>query len=139
MFKITRFFLALLCMLALPSVSMATVLLPHSQATLGEELIGVGNNLEVAPTSTITYFGRWENQCGYSDCQSVTVNVIDVPNQPLSVIGETVVCSGSLQNYLVENNADVNYHWSLPNDWSGCSSSNEIDVTIGNSGGIISV
>ena len=41
MFKISRFFLALLCMLALPSVSMATVLLPHSQATLGEELIGV--------------------------------------------------------------------------------------------------
>ena len=110
----------------------------YSNSCEGES-IGVGNNLTITPTTTTTYFGRWENQCGHSNCQSVTVNVIDVPNQPSSVIGETVVCSGSLQNYLVENNADVNYHWSLPNDWSGCSSSNEIDVTIGNSGGIISV
>ena len=41
----------------------------------GGTLEGTGNNLVVSPTSTTTYYGRWENSCGQSNCLSVTVTV----------------------------------------------------------------
>jgi hypothetical protein len=37
--------------------------------------VGTGNNLVVSPSNTTTYYGRWENSCGNSTCQTVTVNV----------------------------------------------------------------
>jgi len=41
----------------------------------GSGLVGNGNNLLVSPTSTTTYYGRWENACGNSSCKSVTITV----------------------------------------------------------------
>lgn len=32
-------------------------------------------NLTVFPEETTTYFGRWENECGVSTCQEITINV----------------------------------------------------------------
>lgn len=45
----------------------------------GGTSVGTGNNLSVSPTTTTTYYGRWENSCGNSTCQSVTVNVDQMP------------------------------------------------------------
>jgi hypothetical protein len=45
------------------------------QYSCGDENIGVGNYLNVFPDSTSTYFGRWENDCGVTDCKSVTIMV----------------------------------------------------------------
>ncbi len=50
----------------------------------GGSLVGSGNNLSVSPTSTTTYYGRWESSCGNSTCQSVTVTVNTVPSLSMS-------------------------------------------------------
>ncbi|NVO10448.1 MAG: endonuclease [Bacteroidales bacterium] len=45
-------------------------------SSCGGTLIGTGSPLSIAsPTSTTTYYARWENSCGSSVCTSVTVNV----------------------------------------------------------------
>lgn len=41
----------------------------------GGTLVGTGTCIIVRPTSTTTYYPRWENGCGDSDCVSVTVTV----------------------------------------------------------------
>ena len=41
----------------------------------GGTQVGTGNNLSVSPTSTTTYYGRWENSCGESSCLNVTITV----------------------------------------------------------------
>jgi hypothetical protein len=42
--------------------------------------IGTGNPLTIAsPTTTTTYYARWENSCGNSTCESVTVTVFVLP------------------------------------------------------------
>ncbi len=47
--------------------------------------IGSGTPLEIAsPTETTTYYARWENSCGYSNCASVTVTVLPLPTTPAS-------------------------------------------------------
>ncbi|MBE9510434.1 MAG: T9SS type A sorting domain-containing protein, partial [Bacteroidetes bacterium] len=49
-------------------------------ASCGGTSVGTGNNLTVSPTTTTTYYGRWENSCGNSTCETVeiTVNIVDV-------------------------------------------------------------
>jgi len=51
----------------------------------GGTSVGTGNNLSVSPTATTTYYGRWENSCGNSSCQSVTITVNPLPTAPTSV------------------------------------------------------
>jgi gliding motility-associated-like protein len=47
----------------------------------GGSEVGTGNPLTIpSPTSTTTYYARWENSCGVSTCQSVEVNVINTPS-----------------------------------------------------------
>ncbi len=41
----------------------------------GGSSVGSGNNLEVSPTENTTYYGRWENSCGESTCESITIEV----------------------------------------------------------------
>ncbi|MCX7861525.1 MAG: SprB repeat-containing protein, partial [Bacteroidales bacterium] len=44
----------------------------------GGTQIGTGTTLSIAPpTSTTTYFARWENQCGVSSCASITITVFN--------------------------------------------------------------
>lgn len=43
----------------------------------GAVTVGVGENLEVAPTSTTKYYVRAVGTCGATACQTVTVNVLD--------------------------------------------------------------
>ncbi|NSW46183.1 MAG: SprB repeat-containing protein, partial [Bacteroidales bacterium] len=44
----------------------------------GDTLIGTGNSITISPpTSTTTYYVRWENSCGVSACLSLTLNVFN--------------------------------------------------------------
>lgn len=43
-------------------------------------LIGTGNGLSIpAPTTTTTYYARWETTCGVSNCASAVVTVLGCP------------------------------------------------------------
>jgi len=43
-------------------------------------LVGTGDGLSIAaPTTTTTYYARWETSCGVSNCAAVTVTVRDCP------------------------------------------------------------
>lgn len=89
-----------------------------------------------APTSTTTYYARWETSCNNSICRYITVNVNQLP--VLSISGTTPVCIGSTYTYTT--NAGLSgYTWSLPSGASGSSTTNTINVTFGSNGGTISV
>ena len=64
-------------------------------------LVGNGNNLVVSPTTTTTYYGRYENDtpCNYnSACASIAITV--TPNATIgSVSGASPLCIGSTANY----------------------------------------
>jgi autotransporter-associated beta strand protein len=45
-------------------------------SSCGETLVGTGNNLVVSPTSTTTYYGRYEGGCDATSCASVTITFI---------------------------------------------------------------
>ncbi|MDA3820310.1 MAG: gliding motility-associated C-terminal domain-containing protein, partial [Candidatus Delongbacteria bacterium] len=55
----------------------------------GDTEIGTGNPLNIeTPTTTTTYYARWENSCGVSDCESTTVNVVEPPAAPTSATSD---------------------------------------------------
>jgi RHS repeat-associated protein len=89
-----------------------------------------------APTTTTTYYGRWETGCGNSGCKYITVTV----NQPqsISISGETNVCQGSTYQYTATSGL-TGYNWSIPSGASGSSTTNTINVTFGSMSGTVSV
>lgn len=53
-----------------------------------------GNNLTIAaPSSTTTFYAAWENGCGVSTCQSITVTVL--PSPTANAGNDVTVCEGS--------------------------------------------
>lgn len=73
-----------------------------------------------------------------SDAVSLTNNT--VPDQPSAISGETNPCEGNSETYSVTNDPEASsYIWTLPSGWSGSSSTNSISVTVGSTGGDISV
>ncbi len=57
---------------------------------------GVNFTLPVVPTTTTTYYARWENQCGISLCKSVTVRVYPQPVAADSIsVNHNNFCSGA--------------------------------------------
>ena len=64
-------------------------------ASCGGSFVADGNNISVSPTSTTTYYGRWENSCGNSSCETVTITVsADVIAPTLVTATSTAICSG---------------------------------------------
>ena len=62
------------------------------------------------------------------------------PAMPGPIIGTSSVCAGSLQTYSVSSvTGATSYIWTLPSGWSGSSTSNSIDATVGATGGNITV
>jgi hypothetical protein len=62
------------------------------------------------------------------------------PSQPGAINGNNSICQNSSQTYSVNPVAGAtSYTWTLPAGWTGTSSSNTINVTVGASGGTISV
>jgi len=91
-----------------------------------------------APTTTTTYYGRWETGCGNSTCSSITVTVNQAPVIS-SITGTTPVCPGSTYRYTAGNTGLTTYNWSIPSGASGSSSTYYIDVTFGSTSGNVSV
>lgn len=80
------------------------------------------------------------NACGTSALQSQPVSIGAAPAMPVSVSGTTTVCAGSPTSYstAVVSGAS-SYAWTLPSGWSGSSTTNNISVVSGTSGGNIQV
>lgn len=66
-------------------------------ASCGGTLAGTGNGLSVSPTTTTTYFGRYEQggPCNvHSACSQITVNVNSIPTAIAAPISQ-IICSGT--------------------------------------------
>jgi hypothetical protein len=79
----------------------------------GSTPIGTGSPLVIpSPTSTTTYFARWEGNCGVTDCVSTTVDVLAGPSisdQPDNL----TVPSGGIASFSVaaDGSGDLSYQW----------------------------
>lgn len=81
----------------------------------GISLVGIGNNITIAPTTTTAYYGRWENICGFSDCKNIMINVNNIPTSPTT------------SNHLIDTNqiswrwnkvaTAIGYKWNTSNDY----------------------
>ena len=80
------------------------------------------------------------NSCGNGPARSLPVSVNAKPSQPGTISGNTTICQGSEQLYSIETvTGATSYSWTLPNEWSGSSSTNAITALTGLTGGTISV
>lgn len=72
--------------------------LKWSANTCGGQVIGMGNSILIdPPTVTTTYYAFWENSCGISICDSVTIVVIPNPQPPTSILtSNNFFCAGTL-------------------------------------------
>jgi len=97
------------------------------------------SNPVASPTITTSYTVTVSNgSCTASDVVVVTVN--NVPAQPVIISGSTVACSGANGSYSVAPvSGATSYTWTLPGGWTGSSTTNSISVTVGSTGGTISV
>jgi hypothetical protein len=80
------------------------------------------------------------NACGSSTAQTLAVTVNTVPSQPGAISGTTSVCAGSSQTYSVASvSGATSYTWTLPSGWTGSSTTNSINATVGVNSGNITV
>ena len=80
------------------------------------------------------------NTCGSSTTQTLTVAVSQILSQPGAITGSVSPCINSSQTYSINPVAGATgYTWTLPAGWSGTSTTNSINVTVGNAAGSISV
>jgi alpha-tubulin suppressor-like RCC1 family protein len=97
------------------------------------------NNISIISTSSGVVSITANNACGSSVARTLTLTVNNVPQQPGSIDGNSIVCSGSINTYSIAPvNGATSYSWSIPNGNTGSSTSNLISVTANNVG-VISV
>ena len=79
--------------------------------------------------------------CGNSPAQTLAVSLGSAPAMPAAILGPMSVCSSSSNNTFTVNavNGATSYTWTLPNGWSGTSTTSTIIVTAGSAAGSISV
>ncbi|MFA9391983.1 MAG: PKD-like domain-containing protein [Prolixibacteraceae bacterium] len=71
--------------------------------------IGTGSTLVLAvPSSTTTYYARYENSCGNSTCNSVTVNINANPSAPSNFSGDQSICFGASTPNLISVSSNPN-------------------------------
>ncbi len=81
-------------------------------SSCGGTQVGTGNNLSVTPTSSTTYYGRWENSCGNSSCLSVTITVNPLPQAPAAVSAtSSVICIGENTQLTYSGGSGDNFYW----------------------------
>jgi hypothetical protein len=74
--------------------------------------VGSGNNLVVNPISETIYYGRWENSCGASCCQSVTITVTPLPVEANSVsASESVICFNESLDLSYVGGSGDSFNW----------------------------
>ncbi len=67
-------------------------------------------------------------------------NICNPPATPGTIGGATPVCAGSANTYSVTAvSGATSYNWTLPNGWTGSSTTNSISTVAGSAGGTISV
>ncbi|MGM0626402.1 MAG: gliding motility-associated C-terminal domain-containing protein [Bacteroidota bacterium] len=66
----------------------------------GGTAIGSGTTLDIAqPAATTSYYARWENTCGVSACETISITVSDPPEAPVSAaVSQEEVCEGGSEN-----------------------------------------
>ncbi len=80
------------------------------------------------------------NACGASTPQTLAVTVNSAPNTPGTITGNTSPCSGISNTYsIVAVNGATAYTWTLPNGWTGTSTTNSINATSSSTSGNITV
>ncbi len=95
-------------------------------------------NVEVGATSgEITVIPA--NGCGSGPSRSLFVSVLANPAQPSNLTGQTNPCEGTQVTYSVASQSGMDFNWTLPSGWSGTSTTNTINVTVGVASGTISV
>ncbi|MFH2140875.1 MAG: hypothetical protein ABIJ97_00530, partial [Bacteroidota bacterium] len=99
----------------------------------GGTLIGTGNNFSVSPTLNTTYYGAWQNGCGTSSCQNVTINVTAYPANAGTITGPITVCQGDngITYSIPAITGATSYVWTVPSGFTGSSSTNSITLNIG--------
>ncbi len=76
----------------------------------GGNLIGTGSPLMVsAPAVTTTYYARWTNACGSTNCAETTVTVFSVP--ACSITLDSSVCAVSSSNIATGPAGMASYDW----------------------------
>jgi spore germination protein YaaH/PKD repeat protein len=82
----------------------------------GTNQIGTGNNFIVTPTQSTTYFGRWENQCGYSDCMQIDISVMNYPENAETISAQPQqVCSNNSTILSFTGGSGDNFYWYTDN------------------------
>jgi large repetitive protein len=108
--------------------------------TGGGTISGSGASTSFAPTTSGTLLVVANNACGTSTASILGITVNTIPTQPGTISGNSVVCQGTLQTYSVAAvSGATSYSWTLPSGWTGSSNTNSITVTVGSSGGTLSV
>ncbi|HOY32114.1 MAG TPA: hypothetical protein PKW80_09565 [Bacteroidales bacterium] len=80
------------------------------------------------------------NSCSSSTASGKTITVTALPATPGAISGPTAPCSGIFQTYSITAVSGATaYSWVLPSGYSGASTTNSINVMIGNSAGPIQV
>jgi hypothetical protein len=69
----------------------------------------------------------------------IAANFCQLPAQPGTITGVLSGCEGTTEQFYVSNVAGSVYSWYLPAGWSGASTTNSINATVGYSGGDIEV
>jgi hypothetical protein len=100
-------------------------------------VIATGNS-SFAPAQS-GYYAVAITQNGCADT-SACVSIQVIPNQPGLISGSATLCAGSSETYSVAPVQDASsYTWTLPNGWTGSSSSHTILVSSGLNSGTIGV
>ncbi len=81
-----------------------------------------------------------DGTCSLTNWDQLYVTVVSPPAQPGVITGNTAVCANSSQTYSITPvSGAASYTWTLPNGWTGSSSTTSITAIVGTAGGIISV
>jgi hypothetical protein len=103
--------------------------------TCGGTAVGTGNSITVSPTTTTTYYVRYNGNCNITDCASITVNVDPLPVAAGSfTTSSATVCEGQTNVVYTIPAIDnaTNYIWTVPTgfDIVGVLNTNSITVNI---------
>ncbi|PCJ28554.1 MAG: hypothetical protein COA97_01010 [Flavobacteriales bacterium] len=88
------------------------------------------------PTSTITYTVTVTDGNGCVNSDGVTITVNQTPTSA-NVTGSVAPCESTSQIYTATSTGAMSYIWSLPSGWTGSSTTNTINVTVGNGSGSV--
>ncbi|MES2799722.1 MAG: T9SS type A sorting domain-containing protein [Bacteroidota bacterium] len=80
------------------------------------------------------------NGCGSSTPQVLSPTIITTPAIPSAISGDMFLCDLETETYSVVNDPSAtSYTWTLPNNWTGTSTSNSIEATNSANGGDVTV